>query len=103
MRLLPRLGGTDGSGIFLQRFEGNLTILPNRPSILDYLSIFTDPNEVRLEKFIKDGELRTWPALTMISNRMKIEKLLMQIRSTVPSPFPRRAYQKMRASSMQPC
>jgi hypothetical protein len=73
----------DSSHVFLQRFEGNLTILPNRPSFLDYLQVLDDPSRDRLEKYIKDGEYRTWQACSMIKNRWKIEKTLMGFRNEV--------------------
>lgn len=80
MQLLPQLAGTDTSTIFLQNFEGTLTILPNRPTLWDYLCVFTDPTYERMARFIRDGQLRTWPALLMIRNRWQIEEKLMEYR-----------------------
>lgn len=79
--MLPNIGGIDSSHVFLQRFEGNLTILPNRPSFCDYLNILNDPSKERLKRYINEGRLRTWQALSMIENRWQIEKRLMEFKN----------------------
>lgn len=80
LRLLPRVGGVDSSHVFLQRFEGSLTILPNRPSVWDYMCVLSDPSYERLERYLREGQLRTWPTMCMIRNRWRIEECLMKNR-----------------------
>ncbi|KAJ3016926.1 hypothetical protein HKX48_003796 [Thoreauomyces humboldtii] len=77
--LLPRVLGTDVSDVFLQRFEGSVTIVP-RPTLLDYKMILTDPTNERMQNYINRGEARAWPKLHMIRNRMSVEKTLARCR-----------------------
>jgi predicted acylesterase/phospholipase RssA len=72
--LLPRIMGSNFSNIWLQSFEGNVTILPEAPSVKTLLKLLTDPSEDELEEFIHQGELRTWPKILMISNQVGIEQ-----------------------------
>jgi hypothetical protein len=81
MRLLPKIGGVDFSDVFLQKFEGNVTILPSGASLIDYFRILEDPSRERMASFIREGESATWPKLCMIANRWKIEHFLMEMRA----------------------
>ncbi|CAK5275540.1 unnamed protein product [Mycena citricolor] len=73
LELLPQLLGQDWSSVFLQRFDGNITIWP-RTRFWDWIRILSDPDPTELQRMIRVGELVTWPKLHMISNRAKIEK-----------------------------
>ncbi|KAI9029932.1 acyl transferase/acyl hydrolase/lysophospholipase [Phycomyces nitens] len=73
--LLPKLLNQDWSSIWLQKFDGNVTILP-KSKLSDWLYLIADPNEDRLKNLFRVGELRTWPKITMISNRMRIENAI---------------------------
>jgi predicted acylesterase/phospholipase RssA len=73
--LLPRIMGSNFSNLWLQSFEGNVTILPHS-TISNLSRVLTDPNEEELEDFIRQGELRTWPKLLMISNQVRIEQAI---------------------------
>ncbi|KAK7049495.1 hypothetical protein VNI00_005526 [Paramarasmius palmivorus] len=73
LELLPTVLGQDWSSVFLQRFDGAVTIWP-RTRLWDWFRILTDPDPVELERMIKVGSLVTWPKLHMISNRMRIER-----------------------------
>ncbi|KAJ3150065.1 hypothetical protein HDU86_006789 [Geranomyces michiganensis] len=75
LELLPRVLGTDVSDVFLQRFEGDVTIVP-RPQLKDYQHILTDPTNERMQWYIERGEARSWPKLHMIANRMRVERAL---------------------------
>lgn len=77
MDLLPRIMGTDLSNIWLQRFTGNVTIIPLYPTVNDLIfHLLSDPNAARLTKVIMDGQRMTFPKIQMISNRMRIEQCL---------------------------
>lgn len=80
LRLLPKVAGIDPSNIFLQKFEGSVTILPTNPTLWDYLNAFEDPSKKRLAQYVRDAELRTWPTICMIKNRVIIEELFMNFR-----------------------
>ncbi|KAJ6599036.1 patatin-domain-containing protein [Mycena vulgaris] len=73
LELLPQLLGQDWSSVFLQRFDGNVTIWP-RTRFWDWMRILSDPDPVELERMMRVGEMVTWPKLRMITNRAKIEK-----------------------------
>ncbi|RUS33875.1 acyl transferase/acyl hydrolase/lysophospholipase, partial [Jimgerdemannia flammicorona] len=82
LELLPKLMDQDWSWIWLQKFDGNVTIWP-KSTISDWFNILTDPNPVRLERFIRVGESQTWPKLSMIANRMTIERAIERARTEV--------------------
>ncbi|KAJ7095418.1 patatin-domain-containing protein [Mycena belliarum] len=73
LELLPQLLGQDWSSVFLQRFDGNVTIWP-RTRFWDWIRILSDPDPAELERMMRVGEMVTWPKLRMIANRAKIEK-----------------------------
>ncbi|KAJ8086658.1 hypothetical protein PM082_005481 [Marasmius tenuissimus] len=82
LELLPTVLGQDWSSVFLQRFDGAVTIWP-RTRLWDWFRILTDPDPAELERMIKVGSLVTWPKLHMIGNRMRIEKQIHLGRQTV--------------------
>ncbi|KAH9943430.1 acyl transferase/acyl hydrolase/lysophospholipase [Epithele typhae] len=71
--LLPQLLGQDWSSVFLQRFEGSVTIWP-RTRFMDWVHILSDPDPPELERMMRIGQLVTWPKLHMIANRHRLEK-----------------------------
>ena len=75
LELLPRPLGQDWSGIWLQRFEGTVTIWP-KSVLSDYWYILSDPTMERLARMIRVGERSAFPRLLFIRNRMKIERLI---------------------------
>ena len=75
LELLPRPFGQDWSGIWLQRFEGTVTIWP-KSVVSDYWHILSDPTPERLARMIRVGEKSAFPRLLFIRNRMKIERLI---------------------------
>ncbi|KAK1236604.1 hypothetical protein PQX77_000156 [Marasmius sp. AFHP31] len=82
LELLPTVLGQDWSSVFLQRFDGAVTIWP-RTRLWDWFRILTDPDPAELERMIKVGSLVTWPKLHMIGNRMRIERQIYLGRQTV--------------------
>lgn len=70
--LMPKLLNQDWSSIWLQKFDGTVTILP-KTGLLDWLYIVSNPTERRVRESIKVGEERTWPKISMISHRLRIE------------------------------
>ncbi|KAJ3206293.1 hypothetical protein HDU82_004608 [Entophlyctis luteolus] len=81
LKLLPPIGATDISDVFLQQFEGTVTILPANSNVLqDILYVLEDPSEKRMEKYVRRGELKTYPKMGMIGHRMRIEKIMKEMR-----------------------
>ncbi|KAF7292452.1 Patatin-like phospholipase domain-containing protein [Mycena chlorophos] len=73
LELLPQLLGQDWSSVFLQRFDGTITIWP-RTRLRDWLHILSDPDRRELERMMRVGQLVTWPKLHMIANRARVEQ-----------------------------
>ncbi|ORY96362.1 acyl transferase/acyl hydrolase/lysophospholipase [Syncephalastrum racemosum] len=82
--LMPKLLNQDWSSIWLQKFDGTVTILP-KTGILDWLYIVSNPTERRVRESIRVGEERTWPKISMISNRLRIESSIRLGRAAVSS------------------
>ena len=77
LELLPRPLGQDWSGIWLQNFEGNITIWPKTVAS-DFLYILSDPSPERLARMLLRGQQATFPKLLFIKNRMKIERQIQE-------------------------
>ncbi|KAL8277168.1 hypothetical protein RQP46_010416 [Phenoliferia psychrophenolica] len=82
LELLPELGGQNWSAVFLQKFEGTVTIWP-KSRLWDWFRILTDPDRDELSRMIRVGQGVTWPKIHMIDNRMKIERQLDQAREEI--------------------
>ncbi|GJN92695.1 hypothetical protein Rhopal_005730-T1 [Rhodotorula paludigena] len=68
LELLPEFGGQNWSGVFLQKFEGTVTIWP-KSRFKDWFRILTDPDRDELARMIRVGQV-----IKMIDNRLKIER-----------------------------
>ncbi|BGP17955.1 hypothetical protein JCM10213v2_006003 [Rhodosporidiobolus nylandii] len=73
LELLPELGGQNWSAVFLQKFEGTVTIWP-KSRIADWFHLLTDPDRDELARMIRVGQGVTWPKIKMIENRLKMER-----------------------------
>ncbi|TFK23281.1 patatin-like phospholipase domain-containing protein [Coprinopsis marcescibilis] len=76
LELLPQILGQDWSSVFLQRFDGAVTIWP-RTRVGDWIRILSDPDRPELERLMLAGQIATWPKLHMIENRSRIEKQIL--------------------------
>ena len=75
LELLPRPLGQDWSEIWLQRFDGTITIWP-KSRISDFWYILSDPTMERFARMLSVGMQSTFPKLLFVANRMKIERLI---------------------------
>lgn len=75
LELLPRPLGQDWSGIWLQQFNGTVTIWP-RSRLDDFWYILSDPTAERLARMLRAGQQSTFSKLLFIKNRIKIETLI---------------------------
>ncbi|KAI8889655.1 patatin-domain-containing protein [Backusella circina FSU 941] len=82
LKLLPQVHNQDWSSVFLQKFDGNVTILP-KSNLSDWLYTVADPNEERLKTLLISAQIRTWPKVSMISNRMRIEATIEKSRKAI--------------------
>lgn len=69
--LVPSLLGSDFSFLFLQEYQGHITLVPNA-SLRDYAKIICDPTVPDLERFLHEGRLTAWRKFSMIRNRVLI-------------------------------
>ncbi|RPB21678.1 patatin-domain-containing protein [Terfezia boudieri ATCC MYA-4762] len=77
LELLPRPLSQDWSSLWLQKFDGNITIWP-KSVLSDFYYILSDPTIDRLAGMIQVGQSETFPKLLFISNRLKIERLVQK-------------------------
>lgn len=70
LELMPELGGQSWSEVFLQRFDGSVTVWP-KSKLSDWWRILSDPDAVELERMIQVGRIATWPKIHMVENRIK--------------------------------
>ncbi|AAW43621.2 lipid particle protein, putative [Cryptococcus deneoformans JEC21] len=80
--LMPQILQSDWSGVFLQRFSGDLTLTP-RSTIGDWFHILSDPDRPQMKRMLRVGERVAWPALGMVRNRMTVERAILRGRSEV--------------------
>lgn len=97
LELLPQLLGQDWSSVFLQRFDGAVTIWP-KTRLWDWIRLLSDPDPCELERMIRVGELVTWPKLHMVKNRVRIEKQVLLGRQAVH----KASKSKSQSSSQEP-
>ncbi|KAF9428365.1 hypothetical protein BGZ94_002627 [Podila epigama] len=91
LELLPRFMNQDWSWIWLQKFDGHVTILP-KSGFSDWLHLLTDPDENRMLHCLTVGERQTFPKLHMIANRMKIEQMVAKCRAEIKSKLDRKSH-----------
>ena len=72
LELLPRYAEQDWSNIWLQRFDGTITIWP-KSRASDFWHILSDPDPERLARMLWTGMLSTWPKIKFVKNRMLVE------------------------------
>ncbi|ORZ09393.1 acyl transferase/acyl hydrolase/lysophospholipase [Lobosporangium transversale] len=91
LELLPKVMNQDWSWIWLQKFDGHVTILP-KSGISDWFNIISDPDEGRLQHCLTVGERQTFPKLHMIANRMRIEQMIAECRSEIKKKLDRKVH-----------
>lgn len=78
LHLTPTILGTDLSKLFLQRFEGSITLLPQF-ILNDYFHLLSDPNKERMKRYLEIGQSTCWAKCKMIANRVGIERKLREL------------------------
>ncbi|KAG0642015.1 acyl transferase/acyl hydrolase/lysophospholipase [Tuber brumale] len=73
LELLPRPLSQDWSSVFLQKFDGNITIWP-RTRVSDFWYILSDPTVERLRRMLEVGQRCTFPKLEFVRNRLAVER-----------------------------
>lgn len=75
MNLLPRLKDQDWSSVWLQRFDGTVTVWP-KIHLGDFWHILDDPTPEKLAQMMLSGEKSMFPRLLFIRHFMSIEAAL---------------------------
>lgn len=90
LELLPRPAHTDFSDVWLQKFDGTITIWP-RAVLSDFYYILSDPSRERLKRMLHVGQQATWPKIEFTSHRIRLERIIEKGRaeSSVRGPRPR--------------
>ena len=65
LELMPELGGQNWSGVFLQKFEGSVTIWP-KSRFADWFRLLADPDRAELARMIRVGQSVTWPKVSSV-------------------------------------
>ncbi|KAF8962808.1 hypothetical protein BGZ46_001101 [Entomortierella lignicola] len=91
LELLPKILNQDWSWVWLQKFDGHVTILP-KSGLSDWFQLLTDPSEERVRHCLTVGEKQTFPKLHMIANRMKIEQMIAACRSEIKEKLDRKSH-----------
>ena len=86
LNLLPRVLGQDWTFVFLQKFGGTVTIVPYL-RLADYVNMISDPDRARMAAYMLGGERVTWPKLSMIANRVRIEQALQRAAASEVHPL----------------
>ncbi|CAF3778623.1 unnamed protein product [Rotaria socialis] len=67
--LLPAVFEQDWSFLFLQQFEGQITMVPHA-RVIDYVRLISDIKDVKaLLHYLQEGKLMAWRKFSMIKNR----------------------------------
>ncbi|KAI9360782.1 acyl transferase/acyl hydrolase/lysophospholipase [Zopfochytrium polystomum] len=82
LRLVPPIAGADVSQVFLQMFEGDVTILPCRlPRLLwDCARLLEDPERSWLGQCISKGQTATFAKVAAVRDRLGIEVAIREAR-----------------------
>ncbi|KAJ2438926.1 hypothetical protein GGF42_008131 [Coemansia sp. RSA 2424] len=72
LNLVPLLFNQDWSYVWLQKFDGNVTVLP-RGSVAEWAGLLRDPSEASLRRSMQAGAEATWPKIQMLAARQRIE------------------------------
>ncbi|KAJ2450093.1 hypothetical protein EV183_004514 [Coemansia sp. RSA 2336] len=72
LSLMPLMLSQDWSFVWLQKFDGDVTILP-KSRISEYFRLMTDPTYNSIVQSINEGAVATWPKLKMIKARQAME------------------------------
>ncbi|KAJ1719257.1 hypothetical protein LPJ61_006345, partial [Coemansia biformis] len=70
--LMPLILGQDWSYMWLQKFDGDVTILP-KAQVSEHFRLLLDPTPESLAQSMRAGEVATWPKLRMIKTRQTVE------------------------------
>ncbi|KAJ1938068.1 hypothetical protein FBU59_004560, partial [Linderina macrospora] len=77
LNLVPLMFNQDWTFVWLQKFDGNVTILPSA-TFSEYFRLLKDPTYQSAVQSIDEGMVATWPKLKIIRSRMQIEDAITE-------------------------
>lgn len=77
LQLIPRFMNQDWSNVFLQQFQGSVTVWP-KIRLRDFWYILSDPTEKQLAEMMTAGERTIYPKITMIKLFVSLERAVAQ-------------------------
>lgn len=84
MNVLPQLNGQDWSNIWLQKFNGTVTLWP-KIRLVDFYYILSDPTRDQLATMIEQGQSSAFPRLLYIKHFINIERAIEKGRKACSS------------------
>jgi hypothetical protein len=75
--LFPRIFGQDISKVFLQKYHGNLTLVPRFTAMQTFgLKALANPTVKDMEGYLKYGQMAAWPYLSVLHDMIRLERAL---------------------------
>lgn len=75
--LFPRIFGQDISKVFLQKYHGNLTLVPRFTAMQTFgLKALANPTVKDMEGYLKYGQIAAWPYLSVLHDMIRLERAL---------------------------
>lgn len=82
LQLIPRIMNQDWSNVFLQQFQGSVTVWP-KIRLRDFWNILSDPSEKQLAEMMLDGERTIYPKIAMIRLFVSLERAVAEGKRTI--------------------
>jgi predicted acylesterase/phospholipase RssA len=75
--LFPRIFGQDISKVFLQKYHGNLTLVPRFTAMQTFgLKALANPTVKDMEGYLRYGQIAAWPYLSVLHDMIRLEHAL---------------------------
>ena len=80
LQIMPLILDTDWSGLFLQDFMGDVTIIPPL-GLKDYTRMLSDPTPGIMQRYLDVGQRETWRKMPMLATRLRIAHALQALQA----------------------
>jgi predicted acylesterase/phospholipase RssA len=80
LQIMPLILDTDWSGLFLQDFMGDVTIIPPL-GLKDYARMLSDPTPAIMQRYLDVGQRETWRKMPMLATRLRIAHALQALQA----------------------
>ncbi|EER06687.1 conserved hypothetical protein [Perkinsus marinus ATCC 50983] len=83
LELLPQHYSADWSRLFLQTFDGNITVTPPTLKFWYFTQIMTNPTPEVMEDYFQEGRQMIFPKMEMIRLRFKVDNAITRLHRAV--------------------